>query len=178
MGQGLNLLHTCESVHADEKQRLGLDEVRYTKDGGLILQDFLAACGDVSVPAEGEPQTKKNKGVHRPLLRRSQRPAQGDVGVTALMVAAQFGSTQSVERLITERANVNAVDSRGCTPLHWAAQEGHAEVCLALLLAGAEVGAANADGQTPLQLAAREDPETAARISRFLRQHDIPGADA
>mmetsp|Transcript_18491 Transcript_18491/g.38441 ORF Transcript_18491/g.38441 Transcript_18491/m.38441 type:complete len:176 (-) Transcript_18491:184-711(-) len=168
MGQGLNPLNTCESVRHDDK-RLRVNEMRYAADkGGLAVHDLLATCGDVNglVDADMPP---KRRGANRPLLKH-KRPPRGDEGITALMVAAQFGSLQRVDRLIAERANVNATDARGYTPLHWAAQEGHPEACLALLLGGADAGAATADGQTPLQLAEAEDPETAAKMSDFLQQ--------
>merc|ERR1719414_1851077 len=97
------------------------------------------------MPGAGE---RKKKGARRPLLNESQRPTRGDAGVTALMVAAQFGSLQSIKRLLSEKADVDAVDARGWTALHWAAQESHAEACLALLQAGASAELADAEGRT------------------------------
>mmetsp|Transcript_105911 Transcript_105911/g.330277 ORF Transcript_105911/g.330277 Transcript_105911/m.330277 type:complete len:168 (+) Transcript_105911:92-595(+) len=167
MGQGLNPLQTCESVHHEECMRL--DEVRYFDRGSVCVQDFLTACG--------ESQRHKRKGTHRPLLKRSQCP-QGENGVTSLMIAAQFGSDRTVKRLISEQANVNATDPRGWTPLHWAAHEGHSDVCLALLVAGADACALDFEGQTPLQLAAAEDPEMSARMSALWKQQQRKWGEA
>mmetsp|Transcript_19398 Transcript_19398/g.58414 ORF Transcript_19398/g.58414 Transcript_19398/m.58414 type:complete len:179 (-) Transcript_19398:100-636(-) len=175
MGQGLDVLQTCSSVHPDEKA-MRVDEARSSSHRGDPALHFLAACGGIGL-AEAEIRTRK-KGVHRPLLKQSQRRLHshaGESGVTALMTAAQFGSAQSVKRLLSEGANVNAADARGYTALHWAAQEGHPEACQALLLARADVHVKNVDGQTALQLAASEDPAVAAQLSAFMLEQKTPG---
>lgn len=96
----------------------------------------------------------------RPLVMRPQKEERGtgteaevDVGMTALMFAAQVGSLECVRRLLWANAAVNALEEDGWTPLHFAASEGAAEVCRTLLVAKADASLKNHDGNTPLQLA-------------------------
>mmetsp|Transcript_24806 Transcript_24806/g.78083 ORF Transcript_24806/g.78083 Transcript_24806/m.78083 type:complete len:174 (+) Transcript_24806:182-703(+) len=170
MGQGsLNPLQTCETATRRHGDYLREKEASEVSIGNSSLQDILATCEDINLRDSERP--RKKRGVRRPLLKGCQRPSKGDAGVTALMVAAQFGSVESIRRLLSERANVDAVDTRGWTALHWAAQEGHPEVCLALLHSRANIDATDSEGHTPLQLAAAEDPETAVKMTEFLKAH-------
>mmetsp|Transcript_2254 Transcript_2254/g.6416 ORF Transcript_2254/g.6416 Transcript_2254/m.6416 type:complete len:172 (-) Transcript_2254:84-599(-) len=170
MGQGLNLLCSCNAdLGADDAPGASLTRMQCaTMNSKCGVEVLLEACKDVSLQ-DAEPPKKKT-GLRRPLLKRCQRSSQGDGNLTALMVAAQFGSTQRISHLLSEGAEVDAVDSQGWTALHWAAQEGQTDACIALLSASADIDATNTDGNTPLQLAKAEDPETAVKISRFLQR--------
>ncbi|CAK0793679.1 unnamed protein product [Prorocentrum cordatum] len=97
----------------------------------------------------------------RPLVMKPQKPdpgkegggrgETGDVGMTALMFAAQAGSADCIRRLLWAGAEVTAVEEDGWTPLHFAAKEAHLEVCTLLLQRRANPEALNADDKTPLQ---------------------------
>ena len=72
-------------------------------------------------------------------------------GETALMIAANAGSVDSVGQLVRGSADVNAAEPRGGqTALMWAAAEGHRDVVAALIEMGANVNAASRTGFTPL----------------------------
>ncbi|CAN0097146.1 unnamed protein product, partial [Sphacelaria rigidula] len=74
---------------------------------------------------------------------------------TALHVAAEFGSTKVVQRLIKEGASLTCVDIMGDNPLHVASFSGKADVLAELL--GAAMPEAihmkNRDGETPISVA-------------------------
>lgn len=74
-------------------------------------------------------------------------------GQTPLACASQFGSNQTVQRLVACGAAVDARDNDGSTALHYAAENGHADVVNGLLDLGARGDFLNQDGLTPLDLA-------------------------
>ena len=77
-------------------------------------------------------------------------------GWTALHLAAFFGQTAAVERLLDSGADTSAVSSNSLrnTPLHAAVAGGHVETSLLLVERGAPVSVADAGGHTPLHIAA------------------------
>jgi ankyrin repeat protein len=80
--------------------------------------------------------------------------AQGD-GMTALHWAAETGSIEIAQIVITAGASLSAVTRHGAfTPLHVAARAGRADVVKALLAAGADPNAKTATGATALHQAA------------------------
>jgi hypothetical protein len=62
--------------------------------------------------------------------------AQQSEGISALMLAAQYGYVDIVEKLIRAGSDVRLVDDRGWNALFFAASNGHLDVCKALLDAG------------------------------------------
>jgi len=109
-------------------------------------------------------------------------------GVTALHLAASFGTEDISRELVRAGAAVNARTSDGSTPLHMAAYSGAGAVATLLLAAGAEteVGAVLNDcvGLTPLLMAAKEGrSEVIERLINFGRAnlnatctvHGVPG---
>merc|ERR1712113_1369557 len=116
-------------------------------------------------------QHEAKRGVRKPLLKDSDRVAvASNGGMTALMVAAQFGALTTLQRLLSEEGDVDDVDSRGWTALHCAAYEGHAKVCVELLKHGANAEAADHDGRTPMQIALEQDPKSAVVMAQYLER--------
>jgi ankyrin repeat protein len=78
-------------------------------------------------------------------------------GFTPLHLAAFFGKTEAVRRLLDAGAPVDAYTRNDLAnqPLHAAAAGRHAEICRALLAAGADVNATQHGGFTPLHEAAQ-----------------------
>lgn len=125
----------------------------------------------------------------RPLVMKPQKPETGgkgkskgrdleqpDIGMTALMFAAQAGSPDCVRRLLWAGALVNSVEEDGWSPLHFAAKEGNFEVCVALLNGGACSDALTQDGKTPLQVALDDEdcgPTFAHKLRSFLEARRV-----
>lgn len=77
------------------------------------------------------------------------------LGVTALMVAAQWNRPEIVSYLLSRGANVNAQEnSLGCNALMFACLSGNPHVVELLLKNGAPVNSINIDGRTALMTAA------------------------
>lgn len=93
-------------------------------------------------------------------------------GMSALMYAAQHGSTEIVEQLISRGAKINVQNRYGDTALMLAVKGNHLEIVKKLLDNGADVNIAADSGHTALIYAAiyNEEPE----IAKVLLDH---GAD-
>lgn len=101
--------------------------------------------------------------------------ARNELGFAPLHNAAQIGSKEEVEALLSAKAQVNAVTSDKClpvygdwgfTPLYEAARYGHKDAAASLMSKGARVDATTAVlGMTPLHAAAANDY---AGLSKFL----------
>ena len=78
-----------------------------------------------------------------------------DAGRSALLLAAEDGSLESVEALLRNGADPNRRAANGETCLGRAVIGAHANVAARLLAAGADVDAPAANGQTPLIIAVR-----------------------
>jgi len=77
-----------------------------------------------------------------------------------LLIYAQHGRTEDVEKLLEEGADIQVTDHGGSSALHIAAHVGALETVEMLLNRGALVNAQSMDGRTPLYR---------ARISRTRR---------
>jgi serine/threonine-protein phosphatase 6 regulatory ankyrin repeat subunit B len=74
----------------------------------------------------------------------------------ALHLAAESGSSVTVDLLLATGADVNLQDSDGWAPLHFEAENGHIVVTKKLLAAdGVDVDIASNAGVTPLWIASR-----------------------
>lgn len=89
-------------------------------------------------------------------------------GLTALLVAARWGSRKGVGALLDAGANIGAVDEIGWNALMWASFKGQAEMAAYLLDRGAALEARDPDGRTPLMLAAKKghEPTVALLLAR------------
>jgi ankyrin repeat protein len=108
------------------------------------------------------------------IAERADLDAPGPRGVTPLMHAAAFGTTEAVQILVDGGANVNAADGFGATALVWAA--GDAAKAKILVDAGAGVEARTTNGRTPLIVAAAHDGN--ARTVRMLLDRGANGKTA
>jgi ankyrin repeat protein len=88
------------------------------------------------------------------IMAGADMEAEGNPGMTALMVAAMEGKSDVCKFLIENGADVKARDLSDTTALMWAIQNGHAETCALLIEKGANVNAKNNMGWTPLMDAA------------------------
>ncbi|HJZ12402.1 MAG TPA: ankyrin repeat domain-containing protein, partial [Acidobacteriota bacterium] len=103
--------------------------------------------------------------------------ARDDDGYTALMLAAQFGHTETLQRLLTARADIEARDKNGETALMKAASHSRLLAVKALIASRARVNSKDNHGITALMkasyeghrevvealLAARADPSIVAK---------------
>lgn len=100
-------------------------------------------------------------------------------GETALMIAARFGSPQSVAMLIKHGAKPDSVETRkGQNALMWAAAEGNAEAVEILLKASANPNLASKAGFTPLVFAVfKGDAKSVSMLAAAGAKPDvrIPG---
>jgi ankyrin repeat protein len=96
----------------------------------------------------------------RALLKTADVNARGAQGVTPLMNAAAFGSSDALAVLLEAGADVNARDDFAATPLLFGASDA-AKVKL-LVERGADVNARSKAGRTPLTLAASTAGASAA----------------
>lgn len=97
-------------------------------------------------------------------------------GRTALMIAADRGSMDLCEALVSWGADVHVQDNCGKTALHWAADswkadETRGQICQFLIEAGADVNAQNHDLETPLHLSLSNE---GVEVASFLLE---AGAD-
>lgn len=73
---------------------------------------------------------------------------------TALIWAAEMGSTACAKLLLESGADPNLVEWDGWSPLHWAARNGHLEVTELLLTYGASIDQRDSRGLAPVHWAA------------------------
>ncbi len=85
-------------------------------------------------------------------------------GTTALHWAAQTGSVDIADQLLTAGADAKAANRYGVTPMALAAEGGHAAVIERLIRAGVDVNATFGDGQTALMSAALNGNVNALRM--------------
>ena len=93
------------------------------------------------------------------VARGSRLEVRDRKGLTALLVAARWGSRNGVGALLDAGANIGAVDDIGWNALMWSCFKGQTDMAALLLDRGASLEARDPDGRTPLMLAARKGHE-------------------
>jgi ankyrin repeat protein len=83
--------------------------------------------------------------------------------MTALHLAAAYGTVADIKAALAKGENVNAKDFRGHTPLHLAVIYANKEVVKELIVNGAQVNAKNLKGNTPLQYGVLENNKEVVR---------------
>ncbi len=156
---GVTALHQAASAGDVESVRLllakGADVNALDKRGDSALMGA-AAIGSVEWV-----RLLLSKGARVNVARTSYTTAKHGqialVKVTALILAAPYGSPELIQELVDAGADVNARDSRDMTPLMFAVGSEHqnAGVVRVLLRAGAAVNAKSNLGETPLDWASK-----------------------
>jgi ankyrin repeat protein len=120
----------------------------------LVLLAGITASAQGQSASERFYQAVRNDDLTalRALLKTSGPDTKDSLGHTPLMIAAAFGSVDSVQLLIAAGADVKAVSNSGVTALHWAT--GDARKVHLLLERGVDVNARSSLGRTPLIVAA------------------------
>jgi uncharacterized protein len=114
--------------------------------GAGAVQDVFAAAAVGEMDALERMVSSDPAGIH----------AKAYDGWTPLHLAAFFGHTAAVDRLLEAGASVDAVSNNSLrnTPLHAAVAGGHLDAALRLIERGAAVNASDAGGHTPFHIAA------------------------
>lgn len=73
-------------------------------------------------------------------------------GYTALTFAAEFGSAEIVDLLLSKGADFNGISNNGFTALHFACKNSDERMISCLLKNGANISAINENGETPFSL--------------------------
>ena len=102
-------------------------------------------------------------------------------GWTPLHLAAFFGHTRAVERLLAAGAEINGLSRNSLrnTPLHAAVAGGHVDAALRLIERGGDVHSSDAGGHTPLHIAAEAGylPVVEALLARGADPHVVDAED-
>mmetsp|Transcript_47159 Transcript_47159/g.151343 ORF Transcript_47159/g.151343 Transcript_47159/m.151343 type:complete len:200 (+) Transcript_47159:111-710(+) len=197
MGQRAGLLQGCETCTSVRREPQAISGGSITKepsqpsscpaaptlprdaDGPLCnagvghWDDFFQVCDDIQPANVKSVIATSHKGVGKPLLKDKHRGKQLDPDLEALLAAAQFGSVDSIKRILHGTIDVSGADRNGWTALHWAAQEGHLDACGELLRSRADVSAVTLEGWTPLQAAQREDHLFAQKLSDLINNNGV-----
>ena len=90
-------------------------------------------------------------------------------GATAVILAAQFGTTQGVEQLIAAGADVNLQSITRVSALLQAARHGFIDIVKKLIAAGADVNLPNQHADTPLMHAVNFGKEKEEVVTELLK---------
>jgi ankyrin repeat protein len=117
-----------------------------------------------------------NLATLRVLVGQFGTNAKDSQGLTPLMLAAAFGSSEAMQLLVTGGADVKAVSNSGVTALHWST--GDVRKVRLLLDRGADVHTSSQFGRTPLLVAASTNG-TAETVGLLLEKGaDVNAADS
>ena len=105
---------------------------------------------------------------------KSDVNALNDQGATPLMVAAEAGDVEAVNKLIAKKADVNRKHrDSGKTALMLAAAKGNAEVVDALLAAGAAVDIRDNDDRTAYSYAFQNNKFDVAHKVQYIAENKV-----
>ncbi|WP_445680184.1 ankyrin repeat domain-containing protein [Radicibacter daui] len=101
--------------------------------------------------------------VHAELVRGASPNKSDFQGRPYLLLAAQYGASDSVRMLLEFGARPQIGDKDGNTPLHRAAGGGYTDIIDMLIKAGATIDAVNREGLTPLMMAVTQQQPDAVK---------------
>ncbi len=139
------------------------------REGHKDTVEFLITRGaDINVHGGGaKPVWFAMKSGHRDVV---ELLIQKGAKVLPMKLAACFGDTERVSKLIREGADVNAKGAgKGRTALHWAVAHGHKDTAELLIKNGANVSGRADTGWTPLHVAAQHEQK---EMVELLIAHD------
>eukprot|EP00933_Yihiella_yeosuensis_P044472 TRINITY_DN39641_c0_g1_i1.p1 TRINITY_DN39641_c0_g1~~TRINITY_DN39641_c0_g1_i1.p1 ORF type:complete len:185 (-),score=39.97 TRINITY_DN39641_c0_g1_i1:60-614(-) len=183
MGQsGSSILDDCEVADRTTGKDLEAwcegpsDLVEVCADTIDATIDQLGIDSVDAVDMEDAAYKKKGKGSKKPLLNndlgRFHRP---DSQVTPLMSAAQYGTAESVRRLIDDEGELlNRKDHRGWTALHYAANELNYDTFEELLKSGADPGRKDPQGRTAVQVVMEDSLIASTRLQALVESNTAP----
>ena len=108
------------------------------------------------------------KTTDSPPSDHAPQDGEGQAGLTALMLAAAYGSANKVRLLLDAGAEINARDDAGMTALMKASRDGHFDVVKVLLERKADINAKNSHGVTALYWASKKGH---TQIIKLLKTH-------
>ncbi len=121
--------------------------------------------------AEGADATAVDPAKFLLVEQDSMDIPRGEVGNSALYIAADKGFGEMAQLLLAYGANIEAADQFRQTPLSIAAFRGHSPLVSLLLAHGADIEARNQYGDTPLQAAEGFGFDEIARLLLELGAH-------
>jgi ankyrin repeat protein len=135
-------------------------------DGKAVVR-YLDAGVDIEARNPGDAWTplmwaavRDHEDVVRLMVGRGARLETRDrKGLTALLIAARWGSRKGVGALLDAGARIGAADDIGWNALMWASFKGQTDMAALLLDRGASLEGRDPDGRTPLMLAAKKGHE-------------------
>ena len=132
---------------------------------GPMLPRAAQADTDLLAADPFEEAVSGNYGdkVHAELLRGASPNKADFQGRPYLLLAAQYGASDSVRILLEFGARPQLADRDGNTPLHRAAGGGYTDIMDMLIKAGAVVDAVNREGLTPLMMAVTQQQPDAVK---------------
>ncbi len=154
----------CYSFYLQSRFLMKQKRGRLLSFASVILALSLMIFTDISSASEDDSLLKsastENLSKVRALLKKGINvDAKDNVGVTALMIASEFGREKIVQALLDKGAQVNHQRKDGYTALIIASQEGNESVVRVLLDRGAKINYQAKNGVTALIIASQEGHE-------------------
>ena len=122
----------------------------------------------------------QNEEIALALLEHGANPTMRELDhIVPLHLAARYGLTRLINKLIQMGADVNAITVHGSTPLHYGGHSGEVQAVELLIQNGADIHAVNDLGDTPLLTSLFNDDEASLTpvVQAFLENGANPLAE-